>query len=523
MAEVQTTPEIQALAKQLRRDHKTVAEDIDYLRAVQLDSSLITKLFITDGWLYHDLTRYQLDGWRRFDNLDNRKGYEIWPRGHLKTTLFTRIWATWQAITMRRRYVMIFSDGQANYINNLNAAWSVLTGPKFRSIQWLYAYFHGLEPPRKVGNIIYLPGGSKIEFRSIDSESRGANDEAAGGRPDLILFDDVTSTDAASSHVKRETQENRIISMILPMGADDAVFRGAGTLIHREDYVAKVARGIFGGWTVTPAQDQEAHNDDYSFILFPEKFTEAEFRRIQSEDYDSVGKGWRYRIEYRNDIRLSKDQPLGIYDCPVAQPDTLTHDLLIVDHSQCVGQDYYAVTGLRRDTLGKTYAKVYTRRNDLTVPERLTAVYDAIMLRRPERVIVEDTSESRTFIDILLPFLQSKGVSISVDTPTAASRGDKVSFILGWVEPLCKAGSLLCEDQQTRDILSSEMNAFSVSSTANVDDVLDTIAGGARYLRTPAAPKKVLFAPTGIPQLDRERKRLRDSLTGKKTEAVSFL
>jgi hypothetical protein len=403
----------------------------------------------------------------------------------------------------------------------MDAVWSVLTGPQFKAIQWLYGYYHGRMPPERSGSTITLPGGAKIEFRSILSESRGANDAMAGGRPDLIVFDDIIPTEAAWSQTMRTRIEDRILTMIQPMGGPNCIMRGAGTQIHLDDFVSKCARGIVSGWDTTPPEDRSAIRQDGT-VLFPERFTIEELDRIRKE-YDSLGKGYLFRREYLNDVNQDESHPLSRYILDISQPDSSnTHTVICVDHSQGIGLDYFVVTQLQRDVTGRTFATVRTRENEISVPERVQAVERAILLHRPERVIVEDTSESRTFIDILRQHLLNRDINIILDTPTAASRGDKNSFILGWIEPMCKDDSLICTDDRTRDILLSEMVAFSITSNSNTDDTLDTVAGGVRYLRTPQIEKKELFAPTGIPQLDRERKRLRDSLSGRKPEVLSF-
>jgi hypothetical protein len=417
--------------------------------------------------------------------------------------------------------VVVYSLGERNYSENMDAVWSVLTGPQFKAIQWLYGYYHGKEQPTRSGSTITLPGGAKIEFRSILSESRGANDAMAGGRPDLIVFDDIIPTEAAWSQTMRTRIEDRILTMIQPMGGPNCIMRGAGTQIHLDDFVSKCARGIVSGWDTTPLDDRAAIRPDGT-VLFPERFTIEELERIRKE-YDSLGKGYLFRREYLNDVNQDESHPLSRYSLEVIAPDTSnTHTVLCVDHSQGIGLDYFVVTQLQRDVTGRTFATVRTRENEISVPERVQAVERAILLHRPERVVVEDTSESRTFIDILRQHLLNRDIKIILDTPTASSRGDKNSFILGWIEPMCKDGSLICTDERTRDILLSEMVAFSITSNSNTDDTLDTIAGGVRYLRTPQREKKELFAPTGIPQLDRERKRLRDSLAGRKPEVLSF-
>jgi hypothetical protein len=414
---------------------------------------------------------------------------------------------------------VVYSLGERNYNENLDAAWSVFTGPQFRSVQWLMAYYHGTKPPQRSGPSITLPGGAKVEYRSILSESRGANDADAGGRPDLIVFDDIIPTEAAWSSTMRTRIEDRILTMILPMGGPDCVIRGAGTMVHREDFVSKAARGVIAGWQTTENRDRSAKTSDG--VLFPERFSAKELSQIEAE-YSSLGKGYLYRREYLNDISEDATNPLAVYDVPIGTPTGNTIKVLAVDHSQGVGLDYFVAVELERDTQGRTYIGRLVRDNKLPLEGRKSAIANLVKTRRPERIVIEKTSESMTFIETLEPYLQQANIHILIDKPTAASRGEKNSFIVNWVEPMLKAGSLICKDDATRDILQAEMAAFSLTSKNNVDDLLDAIASGTRYLRSADVAKPEVLKPTGIPQLDRERAKLRAALTGKQRGALSF-
>jgi hypothetical protein len=204
-------------------------------------------------------------------------------------------------------------------------------------------------------------------------------------------------------------------------------------------------------------------------------------------------------------------------------PDEL-YRVISIDHSQCVGQDYFVALEQGRDYAGNTHIIGGYWSNTADIPTRLSSVLSMIQRRRPHRLVCEDTSESRTFIEILKMFLRENDVHISLETPTAASRGSKNDYIVSWLVPLFNDGTYHCNVSTISDRILSEMYSFSLATKDNADDTLDTMASGVRYLRTPDRPERPLVAMSGIPQIDRQRQKLLDALSGKRPQqSESFI
>jgi hypothetical protein len=189
-----------------------------------------------------------------------------------------------------------------------------------------------------------------------------------------------------------------------------------------------------------------------------------------------------------------------------------------IDHSQCVGRDYFVIAEQGRDAYGKTYLLDLYRTNTADITERLKQSARFIRKRRPERLVIEDTSESRTFIDVLKLHFRDNDISMTITTPTASSRGSKEPYIVNWLEPLLDDG-LYYAKQDACDIIHQELYSFDITKKDNLDDILDTLASGIRYLITPKVEKQVqAFKMTGIKGLDDQRKKLNRALKGKKVK-----
>lgn len=448
----------------------------------------INKFFVKGGaWLHHDLTEYQCNVIRRLEE-GTERNYEILPRGHCKTVLVTRIWSTMQVAFGLKKYALAFAYGAANYRSNQDAVFNILTGPQFRGIQWLMPYFHGLEQPKRKDNMIVFGSGAKIEFVSILGNTRGTNDAGAAGRPDLIMLDDIIPTEAAWSDVYRQRVEDRYLSVIVPMGGKGCRIVGAGTTVHREDLVSKIAAGKMGGWMTTPIEDRAAIRKDGT-LLFPERYNADDLERIRVNEYEALGKGYLFRREYYNDVSETDTHPFSRYS--VTKEDTdpnQCYRVIAIDHSQGVGGDYFAAGEIGRSYDGKTHVLDLERSNTIQLPERMQLIERWIKRRQPHVLVIEDTSESRTFIDVLKIYLYEAGIHVNIQTPTAASRGNKNGFILGWLEPLLRDGLLCCNVVDNLAIIETEMVNFSLDSKNNVDDCMDMIANACKYLETPKEP-----------------------------------
>lgn len=448
----------------------------------------INKFFVKGGaWLHHDLTEYQCNVIRRLE-AGTERNYEILPRGHCKTVLVTRIWATMQVAFGLKKYVLAFAYGAANYRSNQDAVFNILTGPQFRGIQWLMPYFHGLEQPKRKDNMIVFGSGAKIEFVSILGNTRGTNDAGAAGRPDLIMLDDIIPTEAAWSEVYRQRVEDRYLSVIVPMGGKDCRIVGAGTTVHREDLVSKIAMGKMGGWTTTPIEDRAAIRRDGT-LLFPERYTKEGLERIRINEYEALGKGHLYRREYFNDVAEPATHPFIGHSITVDIVDpNQCFRVIAIDHSQGLGKDYFVAGEIGRDYEGRTHVIDLERSNTIKVADRCELISRWIKRRQPHVLVVEDTSESRTFIDVLELYLIEDGLHVNFQQPTAASRGNKNDFIEGWVTPITKKGFLCCNLSDKSAIIQTEMDNFSTDSKTNVDDCLDMIANACKQMKTPKRP-----------------------------------
>lgn len=485
----QNDERIQALAKSLNRDPKQVCIDIENIKAIRANPKIAYNKFFTVGgaWLHHELNEFQ-DGVVTRLMEGHEKQCEILPRGHTKTTLVGRIWTILQATFFPENpYIMIFSLGQDNYHSNLNAVYNAFTSPQFASLQWLAAYYHGENIATKQGAIIRMGSGAKIEFKSLLSEARGANDAEAEGRPKLIILDDIIPTEAAWSSTMRKRIEDRYLSMVRPMGADGCQFIMTGTTVDRDDIIGKVSRGVWTGWEVTPPEHRKAFDKHTKAVLFPERYTYEDLQDIQKE-YDELNKGYLFGREYLNDTSEVESYPLSSYKVPIADWTTVNplamHRVISIDHAHGAGRDYFVALELGQKGY-KSYILQMQRSNTWRLHERYEAVLRMLTTRKPQLLAIEDTSESRSFIEGLTEWLAQKGVYIKTERPSASARGNKEQFIHGQLEPRLQQQAIIAGSAEIAKVLHSELAGFNLEARDNLDDTIDCLASGVRFLKEP--------------------------------------
>ena len=113
-------------------------------------------------------------------------------------------------------------------------------------------------------------------------------------RPSLIVCDDMENDEMVMNPERREKFMNWFLHAVLPMGSDYARFRVLGTILHS----ASALECLLNDDTWTGARFR-AHKDfdDFSDILWPEKFPEERLRR-ERQGYINRGDATGYSQEY---------------------------------------------------------------------------------------------------------------------------------------------------------------------------------------------------------------------------------
>ncbi len=464
--------------------------------------------FVVEGWLHHQLSGYQVDMITRM-HTGGLRVCEVVPRGHLKTTLARAYAAVCIALGIER-YTVVIAVSDGNNEGNIEAVKDVFESEDFAPLQRLAHYSYGTDMMRASGNVLTFGSGRRraiAEFRTLMGEMRGMNKVKAGGRPSLVIGDDIVHSDSYDSRAIRKRALRRFISMVEPLGKKGARILVNGTALHENDIIGMIRSGKFSGYRVTPPAQQSAYNPKTGAVLFPERWTLAELL-AERKRYEDAGLGHLFRCEFMNDTKEPVRFPLQGMPLPRVDITTITPWLytrvIVVDHAHGAKRDYFVILEMAMDHNGNVYLLQMRRSNQWNVAQRRAELVSAIRLRTPHKLIMEDTSESRTFIDTFeSEVIEAEKLPVTMHRVYPSDRGSKTQHIVGRLQPRLIAKTIHAVPE-IAEAFDTEAANYDYDSDENVDDIMDTAATGIKEL-TPAEPPR--REQTEIERLIAKRRR----------------
>jgi predicted phage terminase large subunit-like protein len=223
--------------------------------------------------------------------LPDRKVAIAAPRGHAKSTAVTLSYALALALFRQRDHILIVSDteGQASqFLGDLavELAENDVLHENFGKITF--------EKDNATELIAVMRDGYKFRIIAKGSEQKVRGLKWRNKRPNAILCDDLENDEIVMNKDRREKFKHWMLKALIPCGSDNAIIRVVGTILHMDSFLENILND--SSWT---SKRYRAHNDDFSFLLWPEKFSEARLRTIR-EDYVKQGVPEGYSQEYLN-------------------------------------------------------------------------------------------------------------------------------------------------------------------------------------------------------------------------------
>lgn len=213
------------------------------------------------------------------------------PRGHAKSSAITLAYALTALLYRDRKYAVILSNSEAQAIQFLNNLKSAITTND--SIKELFGVSR-LVKDTETDFIVRMSDGHRfrVACKGAGSSIRGALWE--GKRPDLVLYDDIEEEETVLNKESQEKFDYWFFGSMLPLGGPDCKHRVVGTVLGFNSLLWRLLQN--SAWS---SKIYEAHNDDYSEILWPERFSKEKLIKIQGI-YSASGRLDKYSAEYRN-------------------------------------------------------------------------------------------------------------------------------------------------------------------------------------------------------------------------------
>ncbi len=239
---------------------------------------------------------------------DRRKVAIAAPRGHAKSTAITLAYALTELIFGDKGFLLIISDTEDQAAAFLQNIASELIDNELLVKTIGITKFKG----RGLQDSATKLKGEFANGKRFCVMAKGSGQSLRGckwlnKRPDLIIGDDLENDDIVLTSDAREKFRRWVMSVVLPMMGDTGQIRIIGTILHMDAYLERLMpenqlrRGmkpekwLVVGETSTKSTYEnagwlsiryKAHNEDFSEMLWPEKFPRERLEEIYNEYVD---------------------------------------------------------------------------------------------------------------------------------------------------------------------------------------------------------------------------------------------
>lgn len=222
------------------------------------------------------------------------------PRAHAKSTAITFSYTLANILFRERQFVLIVSDTETQAVLFLGAIKQELQDNKdLIALFDLQTNDKGqviFEKESESDLILSFKDGHKFRIIAKGAEQKLRGLLWNGKRPDLIILDDLENDEIVLNKERREKFRRWFYGALLPCRAQDGVVRYVGTILHLDSMLERLMPMPHDRQTVITelktsstkrtlwkAIKYKAHNEDFSEILWKEKYTAEYFKTLKLE------------------------------------------------------------------------------------------------------------------------------------------------------------------------------------------------------------------------------------------------
>ena len=232
-------------------------------------------------------------GWELYCS-DITQAAIIAPRGHAKSTSFTHVYVLAAVLFRAESYVILISTNEELAIEHLGDINRELT-----ENEDLIAEFQlkGFVVNSKTELILEFTDGHQARILARGSGQKMRGRKWRGMRPGLIVCDDLEDDEQVENKERRDKFRRWFFRAVKPALRRGGKLRIHGTILHEDSLLSRLHKDA--EWISLFYKAHKAF-DDFSEILWPEQFGEADLKAIRQgfiEQFDSSG----YSQEYLND------------------------------------------------------------------------------------------------------------------------------------------------------------------------------------------------------------------------------
>jgi predicted phage terminase large subunit-like protein len=280
------------------------------------------------------------------------------PRGHAKSTAVTHSFVLAALLFRYRDYIIIVSDteGQATqFLGDIKS--ELLNNEELIRLFGVKRLIKDTE----TDIVVEFSDGHRAKVSTKGSEQKLRGLKWNNKRPNMIVGDDLENDELVMNEERREKFRRWFFNALIPAGSDDCIVRIVGTILHLDALLERLMPQIGDKYTVDeplrsystdPTREwravrYRAHDEDFSHILWPEKFSKERLesiRRLFTEQGFPEGYSQEY-LNYPIDEAtsyfrkadflpiLDMDEPLEYYaaaDLAISEKDRSAFTVMIV-------------------------------------------------------------------------------------------------------------------------------------------------------------------------------------------------
>lgn len=216
------------------------------------------------------------------------------PRNHAKSTAGTHDYGLAVGLFRDQDYIIVLGASEDMAIEHLGDIAAELRGNDDIIREF---GIKGFITDQKTDIVVEFLDGHQMRYIARGAEQKIRGKKWRGKRPGLILGDDIEDDEQVESKERRTKFYRWLLRAAKQALRDGGKMRLHGTILHEDSALAKLMR--HPGWK---SKKYKAHKsfDDFTEILWPEKFPEERLRAIRQEFVDAMDAPG-YSQEYLND------------------------------------------------------------------------------------------------------------------------------------------------------------------------------------------------------------------------------
>lgn len=393
------------------------------------------------------------------------------PRNHAKSTGLTHDYGLAVAVFREESYIIIVGSSEDMAIEHLG---DIAT--ELRENEELIRDFKikGFIVDQKTDIIVECVDSYQFRFIARGAEQKIRGRKWRGHRPGLIVFDDIEDDEQVESRDRRRKFRRWFFRACKQALRDGGKIRGHGTILHDDSLLSRLMKN-----TEWDSKRYQAHAsfDDFSNILWPEKFPESRLRDIRQEfinEGDSAG----YSQEYLNDPLDYEDAYLRKDDfVEMSDDDYQTAKIVCaaadfaVSKADAANRTSFTIGGKDAENILHVIDERVARQDSLEIIDEMFSIQEAW---HPEVFWVEGGGIWKTLAPMVYREMQVRDIWINIEPVNPVK--DKPTRGRSLQKRMRARGCRFDKRASWYDGYEAELLRFTGVSEATLDDQFDSSA-----------------------------------------------